>query len=139
MTNIISFDYGMNKIGVAVGNTITSNATPIGIIRSVNSKPNWDEIKKILEEWQPKLIIIGQPIEDNKNDLIIRKARDFAIELFDKFKINYEFTDESYSSIEAYSQYKDLRQHGFKKQNNIDHIAAKIILERWLINNKNTF
>jgi len=136
MANIISFDYGINKIGVAVGNTITCNATPLGIIKSKNQTPNWDEISKLIDDWRPKLFVVGQPIQDNNDDFIIKKAKLFAEELHEKFKIDYEFTDESYSSIEAYSQYKELRQSGFKKLNNIDHLAAKIILERWLATNK---
>jgi len=136
MATIIGFDYGINKIGVAVGNTITCSATPLGIIKSKNQIPNWDEITKLIEDWRPKLIVVGQPILDNYDDFIIKKAKSFAEELHLKFKINYELTDESYSSIEAYGQYKELRQSGFKKLNNIDHLAAKIILERWLIHNK---
>tara|TARA_R110002124_G_scaffold58227_4_gene162332 strand:- start:1071 stop:1490 length:420 start_codon:yes stop_codon:yes gene_type:complete len=136
MSNILGFDFGINKIGLAIGNTITCNANPLGIIRSRNSKPNWDEITKVIEEWGPSLFIVGQPIVDNNNDIIIKKAKLFADELSEKYNIKYELVDESYSSIEAYSQYKNLRQHGYKKLNNIDHLAAKIILERWLISHK---
>lgn len=136
MSNILCFDYGVTKIGVAVGNTITANASALKIIRAVKSNPNWDEIDKLIQEWDPKIIVIGKPIENNNNDLIIKKAQKFGDELFEKYKIQISYTDESFSSIEAYSQYKELRQHGFKKQNNIDHLAAKIILERWLLTNK---
>ena len=70
---IISFDYGTKKIGVAVGQTQTKTASPLNVIFNKKNKINWDAIIEIIEEWKPELILIGMPLNMDGTDSEIMK------------------------------------------------------------------
>ena len=59
---IVSFDFGVKKIGVAVGQTKTRTSSPLEIIFNKNNKINWNSIQSIVEEWRPELILVGKPL-----------------------------------------------------------------------------
>ena len=59
---IIAFDYGEKKIGVAVGQTSTNTSSPLQIIFNKDNKTNWISISSLLDEWKPDLILIGKPL-----------------------------------------------------------------------------
>ena len=47
---IIAFDFGEKKIGVAVGQTSTNSSSPLQVIFNNHDKVNWNEINALLEE-----------------------------------------------------------------------------------------
>ena len=56
---IVAFDFGTKKIGVAVGQTATYTSSPLQVVLNKDDKVNWNEISTLLNEWKPELIIIG--------------------------------------------------------------------------------
>ena len=65
---VISFDFGTKKIGVAVGQTETKTSSPLQIVFSKNNSVNWDEIESIVNEWKPNLILVGKPLNMDGSD-----------------------------------------------------------------------
>ncbi|XAJ85261.1 Holliday junction resolvase RuvX [Buchnera aphidicola (Formosaphis micheliae)] len=131
---ILSFDFGTTNIGVAVGQELTHTANALTSIRSKNGVPNWYQIKKIIEQWKPKYIIVGLPLNiDGTNQNITIKARKFAKSL-QKMSINVKLHDERLSTVEAKSIL--FQKGGFKSltKNNIDSFSAVLILESWFLN-----
>ena len=120
---VIGFDFGTSKIGVAVGQKITASATPIGKVKATDGKPDWSELDRIVDEWQPCLFVVGLPLnmDDSKND-ITRAAERFAKRLVGRYKIPFEMIDERLSTFEA-------RQD---QAQDVDANAARLILETWL-------
>ena len=55
----LGFDFGTKKIGIAVGQTATSSASPLQTVRSLNQTPNWEIISKLIKEWQPIGLVVG--------------------------------------------------------------------------------
>ncbi len=55
---VIGFDFGTHWIGVAVGQTLTRQASPLGALKN----NDWNGIEKLLREWQPELLIVGLPL-----------------------------------------------------------------------------
>ncbi|MDH5734616.1 MAG: Holliday junction resolvase RuvX, partial [Gammaproteobacteria bacterium] len=49
ITTVLGFDYGERRIGIAVGQTITGNASPLETITTINQKPDWTKIQKIIQ------------------------------------------------------------------------------------------
>jgi putative Holliday junction resolvase len=45
---ILAFDFGTKKIGVAVGQTKTRTSSPLEIIRIKNNSINWENIRSIV-------------------------------------------------------------------------------------------
>ena len=50
---LLGFDFGLKQIGVASGQTLTSSATGLTILKAVDGIPKWDQVEKLLKEWQP--------------------------------------------------------------------------------------
>ena len=65
---IVSFDFGTKKIGVAVGQTETGTSSPFEIIFNKNNAINWAGIESVLNEWKPKLILVGKPLNMDGSD-----------------------------------------------------------------------
>ncbi|WP_063654132.1 Holliday junction resolvase RuvX [Candidatus Arsenophonus triatominarum] len=129
---IIAFDFGTLSIGIAIGQEITATARPLTAIKAKDGKPNWLDIKKIIQEWQPELAIVGLPLNmDGTEQPISNQARKFANRLHGRFGIQVTLHDERLTTIEARAQL--FNQGGYRALNKskIDSISAVIILESW--------
>lgn len=129
---IIAFDFGTLSIGIAIGQEITAIARPLTAIKAKDGKPNWLDIEKIIQEWQPELAIVGLPLNmDGTEQPISNKARKFANRLHGRFGIQVKLHDERLTTIEARAQL--FNQGGYRALNKskIDSISAVITLESW--------
>jgi len=124
---IVAFDFGTKKIGIAVGQTQTMTSSPLTVIFNKDSSTNWDEISKVLDEWRPELILVGKPLNMDGTDSEIMKPVDkFFRKLHKFYNINCEYVDERLTSFEARQNLGDL------KQDLIDAHAAKILIDNWM-------
>ena len=65
---IVSFDFGTKKIGIAVGQTKTKTSSPLEIIFNKNNAVNWVKISSIINEWKPDLLLVGKPLNMDGTD-----------------------------------------------------------------------
>ena len=134
---IMGFDYGTRKIGIAVGQLITKTANPIAIISARDGVPDWSEIEKLILEWQPAQFVIGLPLNmDETESEMSQRSLKFARRLTGRFNIPHHTIDERLTSREARSLHEShsstQRGSAGRSGNEIDDIAAQIILESWL-------
>ncbi len=123
---IIAFDYGEKKIGVAVGQTSTNTSSPLQIIFNKDNKTNWISISSLLDEWKPDLILLGKPLNmDGSESEIMKKVDKFYKELKSIYDADIEFVDERLTTFEAREILKD------EKHDNVDAHAAKILIDNW--------
>ena len=128
---ILAFDYGDKKIGVAVGQTETYTSSPLQIIFNNNDKVNWNEIKLLLHEWKPELVIVGKPLNmDGTESEIMKKVEKFLKYLKVIYDAEYEYIDERLTTFEA----KKVLEEGNIKS--VDANAAKILIDNWFELNK---
>ena len=128
---IIAFDYGEKKIGVAVGQTSTNTSSPLKVIFNNHGKVNWDEINLLLNEWNPDLIILGKPLNmDGTESEVMKKVNKFYNNLMKIYKARYEYVDERLTTFEAKEILKD------NKAELVDANAAKILIDNWFNINK---
>ena len=128
---IVSFDFGTKKIGVAVGQTETGTSSPLEIIFNKNNTINWAGIESVLNEWMPKLILVGKPLNmDGSDSDIMEKVNIFFKKLEKISKVPCEYVDERLTSFEARQNLSDL------KTDLIDAHAAKILIDHWFNKNK---
>ena len=128
---VLAFDFGLKQIGIAFGQTITKQSTGIKIIKAKNGIPNWDEIKTIVEEWNPNTLIVGLPVNmDDSESEMSCLARAFAKGLKNRIHKSVKLMDERLSSREAKNKVKEV----FKNfdATKADHIAAAFILQSYL-------
>ena len=132
---LLAFDYGTKNIGVACGQTISGTANSLPSLKAKDGIPDWVQVEKIIKEWQPDLTLIGLPLnmDDSESELSVR-ARKFANRLHGRFAVQIEMVDERLSSFEAKGEV--MRRGGSRdyKNNPVDSIAARLLLESWLEN-----
>jgi len=130
----LAFDFGLRRIGVAVGQSITGSATPLKLVKALDGVPDWPALDRLLKEWKPDLLVVGLPYTmDGSEQEISRRARSFARDLEQRYPHPVHTIDERLSSHEAQVRLKQLRQQGRRRirQGDIDCVAACVILESW--------
>ena len=139
MSVVIAFDFGLKRTGVAVGNTVTGSATPECTLKSKDELPDWDGITKLFKEWQPSQIVVGMPTElDGSENPLKKRIERFCNQIQGRYNIAVDQENEQFTSIEAAQRLKQLRQNGRKQKvskDEVDKIAAAIILENWMQRN----
>ena len=63
--NILSFDFGERRVGVAIGNNITNNIHPLETIEASKKIDRYSKIESLLETWKPTQLIVGYPLNDD--------------------------------------------------------------------------
>ncbi len=136
---LICFDYGWKRIGVAIGHQETQICSPLTTLAAKDGKPNWSQVTDLFNEWKPAAIIVGIPVDlDGQEMDITRLARRFANQIHGRYHLTVHHADERMSSIEANQVLKTQRQIGRKsriQREDVDKMAAAVILQRWLENN----
>ena len=130
--NILAFDFGEKKIGVAVGNSITKSAHPLDTIRKIKKVERNQIIDTLLKEWEPNIVVVGLPLnEDGSDSRLTGLARKFAEKIQNRSKIKTVMVDERYSSVEAKMLIQNSTKNILKGSLLIDQIAAQIILDSY--------
>lgn len=123
---IVAFDYGTKKIGVAVGQTETYTSSPLQIIYNEHEKTNWSEINILIDEWNPDLILVGKPINmDGTESDIMKRVDNFFKKLEKISNVDCEYIDERLTTFEA----KEIL--GESRVAEVDAHAAKILIDNW--------
>ncbi|MGL9734064.1 MAG: Holliday junction resolvase RuvX [Symbiopectobacterium sp.] len=134
MTNrtLLAFDFGTKSIGVAIGQEITGTARALTAFKAQDGEPNWNQVEKIINEWQPDLLVVGLPLNmDGTEQELTARARKFANHLHGRFGKLIELQDERLSTVEARADL--FKRGGFRALNKgqVDATSAVIILESW--------
>lgn len=133
---VLGFDVGMRRIGVAVGNALTGNASAVAVVDVHAGGPDWAHVDRLLREWRPDGLIVGDPMTLDGGDQPIRKAaRAFAEALRQRCRLPVLMIDERNSSQEAARRFAAARAAGTRKRRDadvLDAVAAAVIVERWL-------
>jgi putative Holliday junction resolvase len=133
---ILAFDYGVRRIGVAVGQTTTGTASPAGVI-PVHGTPDWPAIERFVNEWTPGRLLVGVPYNmDGTETVLTATCRAFATELARRFGLPVDCVDERLTSAAATADLREARRSGARtrrvRREDIDAHAARLILETWL-------
>jgi putative Holliday junction resolvase len=117
---VLAFDFGLKRIGVAVGEPEIGTAHPLPAVSS------FSQIQKLVEEWKPSNLVVGRPTStEGEPHKMTRQAEDFTRRLERRFKLPVARVDERYTSVEA-----EHRLRGVKRKA-IDSVAAQLILEQY--------
>lgn len=127
---LLAFDYGLRHIGVAVGQSLIASSNPIGVVRARDGAPDWQNITKLIAEWQPNILIVGLPLNmDGTDSAMSQRARKFSRQLQARFKISVALVDERLSSFAAKQTRKEMDRSTNFGSDTVDAEAACIILQ----------
>ncbi len=128
---VMAFDFGLRRIGVAVGNRTTGTGNPLTVLPARDGVPDWAQLEALVREWQPGLLLVGDPLNmDGSDSELALRARRFGRRLHGRLGLPVEMVDERLSSFEA----KQRRLAAGRKlgEQPIDSEAAELILRTWL-------
>ncbi len=133
---VLAFDFGLRRIGIAAGDTLTATAAPRPAASMTRTGPDWPVIAREVDALKPRRLIVGAPYNaDGTPGALAPAARRFANELERRFKLPVSMVDERWSSLEAGAALKAQRAGGGRRRirrEHLDSAAAAVILERWL-------
>jgi len=132
----LGIDFGLKRIGVAVGNTLLGTAEPLSVMRNINGTPEWATLDAWVQEWLPAGFVIGLPLSaDGEVQEITQVAKGFGKRCAERYSLPVRWMDERYSSIQASETIAQLRRSGQRakrtRKEDVDTLAAALILERW--------
>jgi putative Holliday junction resolvase len=129
---LIGFDFGERRIGVAVGETSTRIASPLGAIDERATEPRFLAIEKIVREWRPSGFVVGRPRHgDGSEHEIAKLAEKFGRRLEARYSLPVAYVDETLSSAAAESALAATRTRA-RRPTDVDAMAAAIILQSFL-------
>jgi putative holliday junction resolvase len=130
----MGFDFGLKRIGVAIGQRLTGRATPLATLHAVGGVPDWNKVSELFRQWRPCALIVGLPTALDGTELYTTKlAEKFAEQLKTVSELPVHLVDERLSTVEARSQLFEMGGYRKLKKSEIDSLAACIILEQWLL------
>ncbi len=125
---ILGFDFGVKRIGIAMGNTLTAQAQPLAVIHAIDNAARFKAIGDLIAAWRPARLVVGEPRHPDgaEHDMTLR-CRRFANQLHGRFNLPVTLVDERYSSAVIPSKRGDI----------IDDKAASIILQQYFDDHAN--
>ena len=119
---ILAFDFGLKRIGTAIGNELSLTARPLGIISAEANDIRFSEIGELIREWQPAKLVVGLPAyPDGTEHEMTRRCKRFANQLRGRFALDVILVDERYSSSVLH----------FQRGKADDAHAAALILQQY--------
>lgn len=134
---ILAFDFGLRRIGVAVGQDVTGSASPLGVVANRDGDVDIGAIDSLVREWRPTMLVVGMPSHADGSPSEMQVPVKAFIELLGRYELDVDTIDERYTSIEAERVLKEARQSGTRgriSKEMIDSAAAVFIAERYLGN-----
>ncbi|MFZ9904501.1 MAG: Holliday junction resolvase RuvX [Steroidobacteraceae bacterium] len=136
---VLGLDFGLRRIGLAIGDSLTRTARPLAAFSVTGHNgpdtADWQRLGTLIKQHAPNRLVVGCPYNvDGSEHALTGKARRFAQELGERYALPVELVDERYSSLEAEAALRERRgagQRGRIDRGSIDSAAAAIILERW--------
>ncbi len=129
---VLCFDFGEQRIGIAVGEHLLASANPLTTIDNESNEVRFEVISKLIKEWRPKLLIVGLPLSlDGAETSVTQLCKKFARRLNGRFNIPVMLVDERYSSVEASDMLNQTGIKGRAQKVVLDQVAAQMILQSY--------
>ena len=127
---LVGLDLGSKRIGVSISDEKQLIATPFKTIIKTNTNELIDKLKEIIDEYDIKGIIIGNPINmDGSLGRSAQSVNDISLNISNKIDIPVCLWDERLSTVGAFNISSQLDINVSKREKNIDQNAAAFILQ----------
>ncbi len=133
---VLAFDFGVKRIGVAIGETLLGQARPLTTLAMEDNDSRFGAIEKLIGEWQPTRLVVGMPYatDGTAHEMTARCER-FARQLEGRFRLPVVCVDERYSSVDAEARLAAQGQGWQKRKETLDAEAAAVILQSYFDSN----
>ncbi len=125
---VFGFDFGIKRIGIAMGNTLTGQAQALAVVKAIDNAARFKQIGELIAEWRPARLVVGEPLHpDGAEHEMTLRCRRFANQLHGRFNLPVTLVDERYSSAVIQAKRGEI----------IDAKAAAIILQQYFDDHAN--
>jgi putative Holliday junction resolvase len=125
---VLGFDFGIKRIGIAMGNTLTGQAQPLSVVKAIDNAARFKQIGELIAQWRPTRLVVGEPLHpDGAEHEMTLRCRRFANQLHGRFSLPVHLVDERYSSAVIAAKRGEI----------IDAKAAAIILQQYFDDHAN--
>jgi putative Holliday junction resolvase len=125
---VFGFDFGIKRIGIAMGNTLTGQAQPLAVVKAIDNAARFKQIGDLIEQWRPTQLVVGEPLHpDGAEHEMTLRCRRFANQLHGRYSLPVQLVDERYSSAVIPAKRGEI----------IDAKAAAIILQQYFDDHAN--
>lgn len=132
-STVLGFDFGLKRIGVAVGDLELGLAHPLTTVMGESNDQRFGAIEALLKEWHPALAVVGLPAYlDGEEHEMSARCRRFAHQLEGRFGLKVVLVDERLSSAAASEDLNEAGVRGRKQKAVLDQVAAQRILQSYL-------
>ena len=129
---VLAFDFGTQRIGIAIGESLLGQARPLTVITAAANDARFTAIGKLIAEWQPTLLVVGLPLSmDGAEYEMSARCRRFAHQLEGRFRLPVELVDERLSSAEAAANLAASGMAWRTRKEYLDAAAAAILLQNF--------
>lgn len=127
---VLAFDFGLKRMGVALGETLLGQARPLTVIEAESKALRFSAIDRLIQEWQPVRLVVGIPyaVDGSEHDLTHRCLR-FSTQLEARYSLPVTQIDERFSSVEADARLSQKGHDWRARKQQVDAVAAQIILQ----------
>lgn len=129
--NILCLDFGLKRIGVAVGSTQMGIAFPRDVVN--NDSVGLEELGTLMRAEIIDHVLVGRPLKrDNAVGDIEERLQGFVHWLKNEFGLPVEFIDERYTSKIAQAKLHEIGMKVKEQKQISDSTAAQVMLQEWL-------
>jgi len=129
-SRLIGLDLGSKRIGVSICDDKQSIATPFRTINKTNTNQLIKELNDLVNEYNIKGIIIGNPINmDGSSGRSAQSVNDVSSNIDKAINVDVCLWDERLSTVGAFNLSSQLDVNVSKREKNIDQNAAAFILQ----------
>lgn len=129
---VLAFDFGEQRIGVAIGEHLLGIAHPLTTIDNESNDVRFNLIADLIKEWQPSTLVVGLPSSlEGEAHAMTKLSEKFARRLDGRFGLPIVMVDERLTSVEAGQNLKDAGVTGRKQKTMLDQVAAQLILQSY--------
>jgi putative Holliday junction resolvase len=131
---LLGFDFGLARIGIAVGEIETGLASALLTVHSEARAARFGAIEKLVAEWRPVGLVVGIPGHpDGTAHELGARCRRFANQLRGRFGLPVVECDERLTSVAAEAALVDSGVRDWRTRKEVlDAVAARIILQQFL-------
>lgn len=130
--SVLAFDYGTQKMGMAIGQRLLDRARPLNLIPMKEGTPDWTRLLAMVQEWRPQLCLVGLPLNmDDSESELSRRARKFARRLQHQSQIPVRMIDERLTTRDAREALQHYQAQGQARRLQADSLAAALLIEQW--------
>ena len=133
MTRVLGIDLGSRRIGVAVSDGLGITAQPHAVVARHGGLRDMEAIAAIVRAVGAAELVLGLPLDpEGQEGDAARRARAFGDKLASHLGLPVHLIDESFSTVAAEDVLLAADVSRKRRREVIDKLAAAVILQRWL-------